>query len=182
MYMKIKKHLLENVNILNSPNYDTRPRNIKISLIVLHSISLPPTIFGNNYVEDFFLNKLSETNDEYINKIKDMKVSSHVYIKRSGEIIQFVPFDKRAWHAGKSSYENIENCNDYSIGIELEGCDDIVFEDIQYTKLSEVIKSLLESYNYISAERILSHSDIAPGRKSDPGPLFDWKRLKSMIK
>lgn len=182
MYMKIKKHLLENVKILNSPNYDTRPRNIKISLIVLHSISLPPTIFGNNYVEDFFLNKLSETNDEYINKIKDMKVSSHVYIKRSGEIIQFVPFDKRAWHAGKSSYENIENCNDYSIGIELEGCDDIVFEDIQYIKLSEVIKSLLESYNYISAERILSHSDIAPGRKSDPGPLFDWKRLKSMIK
>ena len=182
MYMKIKKHLLENVNILNSPNYDTRPRNIKISLIVLHSISLPPTIFDNNHVEDFFLNKLSETNDEYINKIKNMKVSSHVYIKRSGEIIQFVPFDKRAWHAGKSSYENIENCNDYSIGIELEGCDDIVFEDIQYIKLSEVIKSLLESYTYISAERILSHSDIAPGRKSDPGPLFDWKRLKSMIK
>jgi len=180
--MKIKKHLLENVKILNSPNFDNRPINIEISLIVLHSISLPPTVFGNNYVENFFLNKLPETNDEYMNKIKNMKVSSHVYIKRNGEIIQFVPFDKRAWHAGKSSYENIENCNDYSIGIELEGCDDIVFEDIQYIKLSEVIKSLLENYNYITKDRILSHSDIAPGRKSDPGPLFDWKRLKSMIK
>ena len=180
--MKIKKHLLENVQVLNSPNFNNRPRDIEISLIVLHSISLPPTVFGNNYVENFFLNKLPESNDEYMNKIKNMKVSSHVYIKRNGDIIQFVPFDKRAWHAGKSSYNNIENCNDYSIGIELEGCDDIAFEDIQYIELSEVIKSLLENYNHITKDRILPHSDIAPGRKSDPGPLFDWKRLKSMIK
>ena len=111
-----------------------------------------------------------------------MKVSSHLYIKRSGEIIQFVPFDKRAWHAGQSSFEKIKNCNDYSIGIELEGCEDIVYENIQYIKLSEIINSLLGSYKHLSLNRIVSHSDIAPGRKSDPGPLFDWKRLKTMIK
>ena len=131
---------------------------------------------------EFFLNKLPVTDNSYLNNIRDMKVSSHLYIKRSGEIIQFVPFDKRAWHAGQSSFENIKNCNDYSIGIELEGCEDIVYENIQYIKLSEIINSLLGSYKHLSLNRIVSHSDIAPGRKSDPGPLFDWKRLKTMIK
>tara|TARA_Y100001970_G_scaffold286202_1_gene407809 strand:+ start:57 stop:599 length:543 start_codon:yes stop_codon:yes gene_type:complete len=180
--MKIKNHLLENVKISISPNHDLRPKNAKISLIVLHSISLPPTIFGNDYVENFFCNKIKKSEDKYINNIKDMKVSAHLYIKRSGEIIQFVSFDKRAWHAGKSSYENIENCNDYSIGIELEGCDDISYEDIQYEKLVKIIKTLLINYSHLSKDRILSHSDIAPGRKSDPGPLFDWKRLERMLK
>ena len=180
--MNIKNHFLENIKIAESPNFDTRPQDKELSLIVLHSISLPPTIFGNNYVEDFFLNKLSKNDNEYINSIKSMKVSSHLYIKRTGEIIQFVPFDKRAWHAGKSIYEGIKDCNDYSIGIELEGCDDISFENIQYIKLSEIINTLIDNYKYLSEDRIVSHSDIAPGRKSDPGPLFDWKRLKTMIK
>ena len=180
--MNIKNHFLENIKIAESPNFDTRPQDKELSLIVLHSISLPPTIFGNNYVEDFFLNKLSKNDSEYINSIKNMKVSSHLYIKRTGEIIQFVPFDKRAWHAGKSIYEGIKDCNDYSIGIELEGCDDISFENIQYIKLSEIINTLIDNYKDLSEDRIVSHSDIAPGRKSDPGPLFDWKRLKTMIK
>jgi AmpD protein len=180
--MNIKNHILEDVKLSSSSNHDDRPENSEISLIVIHSISLPPTIFGNNYVEEFFLNKLPVTNNSYLNNIRDMKVSSHLYIKRSGEIIQFVPFDKRAWHAGQSSFENIKNCNDYSIGIELEGCEDIVYENIQYIKLSEIINSLLGSYKHLSLNRIVSHSDIAPGRKSDPGPLFDWKRLKTMIK
>ena len=179
--MKIENHILEEVKISLSPNYDLRPDKSNISLIVLHSISLPPTIFGNNYVEDFFCNKLNPGNDDYLNAIKDMKVSSHLFVKRTGEIIQFVPFDKRAWHAGKSSYDNVENCNDYSIGIELEGCDDISFEDIQYEKLAYIIKAILDNYKKTSKERIVSHSDIAPGRKSDPGPLFDWKRLKRML-
>ena len=179
--MKIENHILEEVKISLSPNYDLRPDKSNISLIVLHSISLPPTIFGNNYVEDFFCNKLNPGNDNYLNTIKDMKVSSHLFVKRTGEIIQFVPFDKRAWHAGKSSFDNVENCNDYSIGIELEGCDDISFEDIQYEKLTYIIKAILDNYKKISKERIVSHSDIAPGRKSDPGPLFDWKRLKRML-
>jgi len=180
--MNIKNHLIENIKFLQSPNFDIRPKKIDISLIVIHSISLPPTIFGNEYVENFFLNKLEIADNEYINSIKDMKVSSHIYIKRTGEIIQFVPFDKRAWHAGESSYKNVKNCNDYSIGIELEGCEDISFEDIQYNKLSEIIDCLMQNYPNINSERIVSHSEIAPGRKSDPGPLFDWKRLKSMIK
>ena len=179
--MKIENHILEEVKISLSPNYDLRPDKSNISLIVLHSISLPPTIFGNNYVEDFFCNKLNPGNDNYLNTIKDMKVSSHLFVKRTGEIIQFVPFDKRAWHAGKSSFDNVENCNDYSIGIELEGCDDISFEDIQYEKLTYIIKAILDNYKKTSKERIVSHSDIAPGRKSDPGPLFDWKRLKRML-
>ena len=179
--MKIENHILEEVKISLSPNYDLRPDKSNISLIVLHSISLPPTIFGNNYVEDFFCNKLNPGNDDYLNTIKDMKVSSHLFVKRTGEIIQFVPFDKRAWHAGKSSFDNVENCNDYSIGIELEGCDDISFEDIQYEKLVYIITAILDNYKKTSKERIVSHSDIAPGRKSDPGPLFDWKRLKRML-
>jgi AmpD protein len=182
IYMKIKNHLLEGVNFLSSPNYNDRPVDIKISLIVIHSISLPPTIFGNDYVENFFLNNLPETKIKYLNDIKDMRVSSHIYIKRSGDIIQFVPFNKRAWHAGKSSFENKEDCNDYSIGIELEGCEDIAFENIQYIKLSEIINCLIDNYENLNVDRIVSHSDIAPGRKVDPGPLFDWKRLKTMIK
>jgi AmpD protein len=182
IYMKIKNHLLEGVNFLSSPNYNDRPVDIKISLIVIHSISLPPTIFGNDYVENFFLNNLPETKIKYLNDIKDMRVSSHIYIKRSGDIIQFVPFNKRAWHAGKSSFENKQDCNDYSIGIELEGCEDIAFENIQYIKLSEIVNCLIDNYENLNVDRIVSHSDIAPGRKVDPGPLFDWKRLKTMIK
>jgi AmpD protein len=182
IYMKIKNHLLEGVNFLSSPNYNDRPVDTKISLVVIHSISLPPTIFGNDYVENFFLNNLPETKIKYLNDIKDMRVSSHIYIKRSGDIIQFVPFNKRAWHAGKSSFENKEDCNDYSIGIELEGCEDIAFENIQYIKLSEIMNCLIDNYENLNVDRIVSHSDIAPGRKVDPGPLFDWKRLKTMIK
>jgi len=182
IYMKIKNHLLEGVNFLSSPNYNDRPVDTKISLVVIHSISLPPTIFGNDYVENFFLNNLPETKIKYLNDIKDMRVSSHIYIKRSGDIIQFVPFNKRAWHAGKSSFENKEDCNDYSIGIELEGCEDIAFENIQYIKLSEIMNCLIDNYENLNVDRIVSHSDIAPGRKVDPGPLFDWKRLKTMIR
>lgn len=180
--MKIKNHILDGVKYLESPNYNVRPDEKDISLIVIHSISLPPTIFGNTYVEEFFLNKLSHTNQEYLNSIRDMKVSSHLYIKRDGEVIQFVPFNKRAWHAGKSSFNGRENCNDFSIGIELEGCEDISFEDNQYIKLSEILHILFKEYPSLNIERTVAHSDISPGRKLDPGPLFDWKRLKSMIK
>ena len=180
--MKIKNHILEDIKFLSSPNYNERSSENNISLIVLHSISLPPTVFGNNYVEDFFTNNLPKTKHDYLNNIRKLKVSSHIYIKRTGEILQFVPFDKRSWHAGESSFENLADCNDYSIGIELEGCDDIAFEDIQYFKLAEVINCLIRNYKSLTSERIVSHSDIAPNRKTDPGPLFDWKRLKTMIK
>ena len=164
-----------------SPNYDDRLDSSSISLIIIHSISLPPSVFGGSYVEEFFLNKLKKSEKDYLNNLRNTKVSSHLYIKRTGEIIQFVSFNKRAWHAGKSTFENISNCNDYSIGIELEGFDDIVYEDIQYEKLSKIINALLEFYPKISKDRIVGHSDVSPQRKSDPGPLFDWKRLKSMV-
>ena len=180
--MKIKNHILDEVKYLKSSNYNERPDEKDISLIVIHSISLPPTIFGNTYVEDFFLNKLPHTNNDYLNSIRSMKVSPHLYIKRDGEVIQFVPFNKRAWHAGKSFYNGRENCNDFSIGIELEGCEDISFEDNQYIKLSEILHILFKEYPSLNIERTVAHSDISPGRKLDPGPLFDWKRLKSMIK
>ena len=180
--MKIKNHILNEVKYLESPNYNKRPDEKDISLIVIHSISLPPTIFGNTYVEDFFLNKLLYSHHEYFNSLRDLKVSSHLYIKRDGEVIQFVPFNNRAWHAGKSFYNGRENCNDFSIGIELEGCEDISFEDNQYTKLSEILCIIFKQYPSLSIEKTVAHSDISPERKLDPGPLFDWKRLKSMIK
>ena len=176
--MNIKNHILEGVKLSLSSNHDDRPENSEISLIVIHSISLPPTIFGNNYVEEFFLNKLPVTDNLYLNNIRGMKVSSHLYIKRSGEIIQFVPFDKRAWHAGQSSFENIKNCNDYSIGIELEGTSNSVFEDEQYNKLKEIIKLMKTSYPKIVEENIIGHNKVAPGRKEDPGVFFDWDKIK----
>ena len=181
--MKIipESNLLDEAKIILSPNCDDRPDSSSISLIIIHSISLPPSVFGGSYVEEFFLNKLKKSENDYINNLRNTKVSSHLYIKRTGEIIQFVNFNKRAWHAGKSTFENTSNCNDYSIGIELEGFDDIVYEDIQYEKLSKIIKALLDFYPRISTDRIVGHSDVSPQRKSDPGPLFDWKRLKSML-
>ena len=179
--MKIENHILEEVKISLSPNYDLRPDKSNISLIVLHSISLPPTIFGNNYVEDFFCNKLNPVNDDYLNTIKDMKVSSHLFVKRTGEIIQFVPFDKRAWHAGKSSYDNVENCNDYSIGIELEGNEIDPYTDEQYFSLIKATRELIKFYPRVNSQNIVGHSDIAPDRKTDPGKSFDWKRYLSNL-
>ena len=179
--MKIKNHLLENVKISISPNHDLRPKNTKISLIVLHSISLPPTIFGNDYVENFFCNKIKKSEDKYINNIKDMKVSAHLYIKRSGEIIQFVSFDKRAWHAGESSFKGELNCNDYSIGIELEGNEIDPYTDEQYISLIKATRELINFYPRVNSQNIVGHSDIAPDRKTDPGKSFDWKRYLSNL-
>jgi AmpD protein len=139
-------------------------------MIVIHGISIPEGQFGNDNVIKLFQNRLKAK--------KDLQVSAHVYIRREGEVIQFVPFDMRAWHAGVSHFQGQENCNDFSIGIELEGADNIVYTDIQYKKLNEIIKYLKKTYHDITDSRIVGHSDIAPGRKTDPGPLFDWTRIK----
>ncbi len=159
-----------------SPNKDTRPENTTIDLIVIHSISLPPGQYDNDSIENFFQNKLDKNDHPYFEEIDQMKVSSHILIKRNGEIIQFVPFNERAWHAGQSSYEGRENCNDYSIGIELEGTDSDTFEDAQYEQLDLLINALKTAYPSIR-NNITGHSDIAPGRKTDPGSGFDWNRL-----
>jgi len=160
-----------------SPNHDPRPENTTIDLIVVHSISLPPGEYGGNAIEQFFQNSLDKNAHPYFEEIHAMQVSAHVLIKRCGEIIQFVPFHQRAWHAGQSNYQGRERCNDFSIGIELEGTDSDAFEDIQYQQLAQLVRTLQASYPAI-ANNITGHSDISPGRKKDPGTGFNWSKLK----
>ena len=160
---------------LASPNFNSRPTNISGHIIVIPSISLPPGIYNNSYIEDFFLNQLDVNAHPYFLEIKDLKVSAHFLIKRTGELIQFVSCNDRAWHAGESHYQGKENCNDFSIGIELEGDDETPYEDDQYIKLMELLGCLKKEYNI---QDVVGHSDIAPSRKTDPGPLFDWKKIK----
>tara|TARA_Y200000002_G_scaffold56944_1_gene42234 strand:+ start:349 stop:888 length:540 start_codon:yes stop_codon:yes gene_type:complete len=174
--MEIENHIFKNIKFLNSPNFNKRPEKSDISLIVIHSISLPPEVYGNNYVEDFFMNKLNISDHDYFNEIKDMRVSSHIYIKRTGETIQFVPLNMRAWHAGKSCYKGIDDCNNYSIGIELEGTDNDHFSNQQYQSLIQISKLIINNYPKINKNTIVGHSDISPGRKTDPGNDFEWNR------
>lgn len=180
--MNIDQHWLTGVDRIISPNYDERPAHADISLLVIHCISLPPAEFGNNYIDQLFCNRLNPDDHDYFKTIHQLKVSAHVLIKRSGEIVQYVPFDKRAWHAGQSGYQGRERCNDFSIGIELEGTESIVYTDAQYQQLADVIKALLKTYPDLSTERITGHCDIAPGRKTDPGASFDWQRLAGLLK
>jgi N-acetyl-anhydromuramoyl-L-alanine amidase len=172
--------LLENCTQCPSPNKDTRPENTAINLVVIHAISLPPGEYGGNAIEQFFQNRLNKDQHPYFEEIHSLEVSSHILIKRSGEIVQFVPFHERAWHAGQSNYQGRERCNDFSIGIELEGTDTDTFEDVQYSQLAHLITLLQKAYPSISGN-ITGHSDIAPGRKQDPGIGFDWKKLMAQL-
>ena len=167
--MKIKNHRLQDINFLESPNFNDRPIDEDISLLVIHSISLPPKKYNTDHIERFFLNELDFSSHNFYKNIDGMKVSAHVLIKRNGEVIQFVPFNKRAWHAGVSSYKGKNDCNNFSIGIELEGSDDDIFEDIQYEQLSLITSLLIAEYDLITKDNIKGHSDIAPERKTDPG-------------
>ena len=163
-----------------SPNFDERPNNAAIDLIVIHAISLPAGFYNTQLIKDLFLNCLDPGKDQFLESVKDLKVSSHFLITRKGTLIQFVPTHKRAWHAGISDYKGRENCNDFSIGIELEGCDDEEFEQSQYNSLSRLINFLSIDLQ-INKQNIVGHADIAPDRKTDPGPLFDWTLLQSML-
>lgn len=179
---KIENHWLEAAQIVPSENHDNRPPvDTDPNLIVLHCISLPPGNFGGEEIDRLFQNRLDPGKHPYFATICKLKVSAHVLIGRNGEMTQYVPFNLRAWHAGKSSYDGRSNCNDYSIGIELEGTDDSAFTDPQYERLSSLICSLLEHYPSLSRHRIAGHSDIAPGRKTDPGSQFDWQKLYRLI-
>ena len=179
--MNINAHgLLDECRQCPSPNKDARPQNTTVNLIVIHSISLPPGQYGGDSIECFFQNKLDKNKHPYFEEIVEMQVSSHALIKRTGEIIQFVPFHERAWHAGRSVYRGRERCNDFSIGIELEGTDSDDFEDIQYKQLALLVCSLQQAYPAI-AYNIVGHSDISPGRKKDPGSGFDWHKLKKAM-
>lgn len=160
-----------------SPNYNQRPENTEIQLIVIHNISLPPSQFGGGYIEQFFQNQLDWSIHPYFQTIQGMQVSTHLLILRTGEIIQFVNFNDRAWHAGRSSYLGKVECNDYSIGIELEGSDDRDFEEVQYQQLVDAVIALQQAYPKCD-HHLAGHSDIAPGRKTDPGKHFEWQRFR----
>lgn len=164
-----------------TPNYGPRPDAEDISLLVVHNISLPPEQFGGSHIEDFFCNRLDTSVHPYFEEIGQMTVSSHLLIRRDGEVLQFVSLRDRAWHAGRSVFCGREECNDYSIGIELEGADHIPYTDAQYQKLAEVARKIRTAWPAITEDRITGHSDIAPGRKTDPGPAFDWPRFRQLL-
>lgn len=182
-YLKIDttQGLCADIQLSLSPNHDERPDSSDISGIVIHNISLPPGEFGATFIDDLFLNQLDCTAHPYFDALRELRVSSHLLIRRSGELVQFVPFHKRAWHAGVSSWQGRERCNDFTIGIELEGCDDQPFEDKQYHQLARIITALCAAYPQLNYERITGHEHIAPGRKTDPGPYFDWDYLRQLL-
>lgn len=158
----------------HSPNCDHRPVDTPIDLLVIHNISLPPGEFGGQWIDDLFHNRLDPHAHPYFEPIADVKVSAHALIRRDGRVVQYVPFELRAWHAGRSSFMGRERCNDYSIGIELEGTDEQPFTQAQYQALAECTRWIRNRYPAITSDQVVGHSDIAPGRKTDPGPAFDW--------
>lgn len=161
-----------------SPHHDARPDDAQISLVVIHNISLPPGGFGGPYIDDFFLGRLDPKAHPYFETIAGMRVSSHFLIRRDGELVQYVPTELRAWHAGVSQWKGRERCNDFSIGIELEGCDDVPFEDAQYEALARLVEALRLRYGDLD---MAGHGEVAPGRKTDPGAAFDWARLRAAL-
>lgn len=178
--MKIIDHRLENARQQDSPNCSDRG-SAEVSLLVIHNISLPPGKYGGTYIDELFCNTLDCSQHEFFAELKDLKVSSHLLIRRDGEIVQYVPFNKQAWHAGVSSFEGHEQCNQFSIGIELEGTDEEEFTDVQYQVLISVTNELLKTYPKLLKDRIVGHSDIAPKRKTDPGPCFDWQYYRKSL-
>ena len=171
---------LPQVTQIESPNYDLRTPKQTISLIVIHCISLPAGHFGGDFIRELFCNQIDHARHTDFDSLRGMRVSSHLLIRRTGQIQQFVPFHQRAWHAGQSSFDGRNNCNDFSLGIELEGTDTGQFNDIQYARLGETCRCLAEAYA-IPVKNIVGHSDIAPGRKTDPGVGFDWARLHRLM-
>lgn len=166
---------------IESPNFSHRSIESEISLIVIHGISLPPGMYGSENIDKFFLNELNPAEHDYFKEISNLKVSSHFLIERSGALKQFVSIHDKAWHAGVSQFEDRKECNDFSIGIELEGTDLTKYESSQYEKLIDLCNVLMQNYPLITKKRIVGHSDISPKRKTDPGRLFDWNYFKSKI-
>ena len=164
-----------------SPNFGPRPDGCEPELLVIHNISLPPGCYEGDCVERLFTNCLDWDAHPYFEEIRGIEVSAHLLIRRDGELVQFVNFDERAWHAGQSCFEGRDNCNDFSVGIELEGTDDEPYTERQYEALAGVSAALLAHYPGMDRSRIAGHSDIAPGRKTDPGPAFDWRRLRRAL-
>ena len=177
----ITDHRVDQAEFILSPNFSDRPEGVEPTLLVIHNISLPPGEFGGSYIADFFQNKLDTSKHPFFEEIADLQVSSHLFVDREGQLIQFVDLNKKAWHAGISEFEGQKECNDFSIGIELEGTDTEPYSDKQYLSLISLTNCLMKSYSGISTERIVGHSDIAPSRKTDPGASFDWSRYKNSL-
>jgi AmpD protein len=166
---------------VESPNSDERPPDATLDLIVVHGISLPPGRFGEGWIDRFFLNELPAAADPYFATIADVKVSAHVLIGRDGSLTQYVSFNRRAWHAGRSTYCGRNACNDFSVGIELEGTDDLPYMQVQYKQLAALVRALRRAYESLRDAEIVGHSEIAPGRKTDPGAAFDWGALRKLL-
>lgn len=178
--MQLDKGWLVGVRHVPSPYHDGRPEGEAPSLMVVHNISLPPGQFGGPWIDALFTGKIDPDADPFFAEIAHLRVSAHCLIRRDGEIVQYVPFDKRAWHAGVSSYHGRERCNDFSIGIELEGTDTLAYTDEQYQQLAALTQLLIHEYPAI-ADNMAGHCDIAPVRKTDPGPAFDWARFRALV-
>ncbi|WP_019896193.1 1,6-anhydro-N-acetylmuramyl-L-alanine amidase AmpD [Hydrogenovibrio halophilus] len=172
-----RTHCLNEARFIPSPNADDRPDASDISLVVIHGISLPPGQFQTEGVTQLFTNALDPWEHPYYAEIQDLKVSSHLFIRRDGELIQYVPFNRRAWHAGQSQWQGRTGCNDFAIGIELEGTDTLAYDPRQYRQLNRVLAALGRAYPRLSNRCLVGHSDIAPGRKTDPGEAFDWSQV-----
>ena len=181
MHIDVATGLIAEARQHLSPNCDLRPDESDIALVVIHGISLPPGKFGHDYIDQLFCNQLNPNEHPYFEEIAELKVSSHLLIRRDGELVQYVPLQKRAWHAGASCFNERESCNDFSVGIELEGEDDTAYTDAQYLALAPLLKGLIETYPSLNEQTIVGHCDIAPGRKTDPGEAFDWQRLRVLL-
>lgn len=179
--MEINDHWLSEATPCHSPNHDDRPSGCLVDTVVVHNISLPPGEFGGDHIQALFGNSLDPTIHPYFEEICHLQVSAHVLVDRNGQCVQFVPFDKRAWHAGQSSYRGRERFNDFSIGIELEGSDHVPYTAVQYEQLARLTIALMNSYPAIKSDSIVGHDQIAPGRKTDPGPAFDWPRFRGLL-
>jgi AmpD protein len=178
MLYTLNEGWLEQARHVPSPNFELRPAGCEPELLVIHNISLPPGQFEGDCIERFFTNCLGWQEHPFFEEIRDVRVSAHVLIRRCGELLQFVSFGERAWHAGQSCFQGRENCNDFSIGVELEGTDEDPYTDRQYDVLAGIGGALLRHYPYMDMQRVVGHCDISPGRKTDPGPAFDWQRFR----
>jgi AmpD protein len=181
LQVDLETDLMRGAKQVASPNYDARPAGVEADLIVIHGISLPPGEFGGPWIERLFTNTLPAEIHPYFAEVAPLRVSSHLVVQRDGALTQYVSFADRAWHAGQSNYQGRAACNDFSVGVELEGADTLPYEATQYEALAAVVAALCAAYPRLSADRLAGHSDIAPGRKTDPGPAFDWPRARRLI-
>lgn len=174
--------LIDTARQMPSPNHDQRPDPAAVDLLVIHAISLPPGQFGGPYIDALFCNSLDCSADPFFAEIEGLRVSAHLLIRRDGELVQYVPLHRRAWHAGVSTFAGRSRCNDFSVGIELEGADHVPYTASQYRRLANVTRAIQTRYPAITPERIVGHCDVAPGRKTDPGPAFDWDRYREELR